>query len=110
MLANDSKTHRIGRGSGKCGASPVVVCWQIELRAAGEGISREYIHIYEEGGRTRRRRQAKRTAMRCPALPIASLFQNGLNANRARSSEKHSGPPYYPEIAPMSPRFVGTTF
>jgi hypothetical protein len=39
-----------------------------------------------------------------------SLPRNGANANKATYSEKYSGPSYYPEIAPLSPQFVETTF
>src|SRR5690349_15533411 len=42
----------------------------------------------------------------CPTLQCVS----GANASGSYSTEKYSGPSYYPEIAPLSPHFVGTTF
>jgi len=38
------------------------------------------------------------------------LMRSGVDATQMGSSEKHSGSPYYLEIAPISPHFVETTF
>jgi hypothetical protein len=57
-----------------------------------------------ESGPSNRKRRA-----RLP-LHFATLLRNGLDANRSVEPEKYSGSRYYPEIAPFSPQFVGTTF
>jgi hypothetical protein len=38
------------------------------------------------------------------------LMRSGVDTTRSGSPDKYSGSPYYPEIAPFSPHFVGTTF
>jgi hypothetical protein len=55
---------------------------------------------------------SKRNAplMRGPPLHFASLSRSGLNANRAVERKKYTGSRDYPEIASLSPQFVGTTF
>jgi hypothetical protein len=41
---------------------------------------------------------------------FASLTRSGIDTNESASPEKYSGSSYYPEIAPISPHFVETTF
>jgi hypothetical protein len=90
-------------------------CWRCLAGArispvSGQGISSEYTLIYEKCEKACRQRQAERaTAIRL-SLHFVSLLQSGPDANRTLQSDKHSEPSYYPEIAPLSPQFVGTTF
>src|SRR5215510_7465418 len=57
---------------------------------------------------------AKTARERERCAPNASRVERrsriGWKANRALRSKKYSGSWYYPEIAPISPRFVGITF
>ena len=104
---DDSKTPRIGSGSGKMHAARVVLAGSGAHRPLPrQGISGDYTLIYEESGK----RCGQHKAARALAAPLRCAVTKRAGRESIGRHEKYSGSRYYPEIAPFSPQFVGTTF
>jgi hypothetical protein len=110
VRANDSKTRRVGAGSGKICTAPLVVAGSRPHHARWQGIWREYTLIYEECGSIRGQQQAEPAICACQDGAVRCADPKRSGRESPVEAEKYSGSRYYPEIAPISPQFVETTF